>query len=115
MKRTRALIALITIAIVGSACSTTAAETQTLRVLTHTDFELPAEALAEFTERTGVEVAIFREPDATSVVDLLARTTETPVAYPSIRRLGSPHFLTRDMLHRLWCQMRQPTVWGSTS
>lgn len=80
MKRTRALIALITIAIVGSACSTTAAETQTLRVLTHTDFELPAEALAEFTERTGVEVAIFREPDATSVVDLLARTTETPVA-----------------------------------
>ncbi|MFT7646358.1 MAG: thiamine transport system substrate-binding protein [Candidatus Poriferisodalaceae bacterium] len=76
----RIWVALLATIVVAAACSSSSADGQTLRILTHADFELPQEALDDFTTRTGIEIVVFREPDATKVVDLLSRTTETPVA-----------------------------------
>jgi len=64
----------------SAACGTSGSETQTIRLLTHKDFELPEEALQEFTKSTGIEVLVFLEEDPTSMVNLLERSKENPVA-----------------------------------
>ncbi|WP_419841526.1 hypothetical protein [Candidatus Poriferisodalis sp.] len=51
-----------------------------MRVLTHRDFHLPADALAAFTEDTGIEVLVFRENTPEDVIDLLERSRAHPVA-----------------------------------
>jgi thiamine transport system substrate-binding protein len=63
-----------------AACAQPANQALPLRLLTHRDFHVPEEAITEFTRRTGIEVVIFREPDATAVVDLLIKTRTTPIA-----------------------------------
>lgn len=64
----------------SAACGTSGSETQTIRLLTHKDFELPDVALQEFTKSTGIEVLVFLEEDPTSMVNLLERSKENPVA-----------------------------------
>ena len=61
-------------------CATSTREPQTVRLLTHKEFQLPEEALEEFTEKTGIEVLVFLEEDATSMVNLLERSSNNPVA-----------------------------------
>ena len=51
-----------------------------VRVLTHRDFHLPAEALEAFTEETGIEIVVFREDTPDDVIDLLERSRAHPVA-----------------------------------
>lgn len=63
-----------------AACTQPANQALPLRLLTHRDFHVPEEAITEFTRRTGIQVVIFREPDATAVVDLLIKTRTAPIA-----------------------------------
>lgn len=70
----------LTFAAVCSACSTIGGQTETIRILTHETFNLPVESLEAYTERTGVRVAVIREPDPQAVVELLSRTAENPIA-----------------------------------
>ena len=63
-----------------AACANSNNDPATIRLLTHKDFELPETALREFTESTGIEVLVFLEEDPTSMVDLLERSKENPVA-----------------------------------
>ncbi len=63
-----------------AACSSSATNTQTIRLLTHKQFHLPLDALEEFTAKTGIEVLVFTEEDATSMVSLLEKSSENPVA-----------------------------------
>ena len=63
-----------------AACTQPANEALPLRLLTHRAFDVPEEAITEFTRRTGIQVVIFRDPDATAVVDLLIKTRTAPIA-----------------------------------
>ena len=74
------LLAVVAAATFTAACSTSDSEAQTIRLLTHKGFELPEAALQEFTESTGIEVLVFLEEDPTSMVELLERSKENPVA-----------------------------------
>ena len=67
-------------ATIAAGCGSTRPEVETVRLLTHEDFVIPSETLDNFTERTGVRVAVLREPDPAAVVELLSRTRDTPVA-----------------------------------
>ena len=64
----------------AAGCKTSDREPQTVRLLTHKEFQLPEEALEEFTEKTGIEVLVFLEEDATAMVNLLERSSDNPVA-----------------------------------
>jgi len=77
--QTRIAIGLAALAVLSS-CSSISGETQTITVLTHDSFHVSQESLDAYTERTGVRVAVIREPDAEAVVDLLARTAANPIA-----------------------------------
>lgn len=68
------------VAVVGGACSSGDNSPQSIRLLTHADFDLPEAALADYTARTGVDVIVYREDDPTAMVDLLARSRATPIA-----------------------------------
>ena len=68
------LLAFVIVAVIATGCTTSTREPQTVRLLTHKEFQLPEEALEEFTEKTGIEVLVFLEEDATSMVNLLERS-----------------------------------------
>lgn len=53
----------------GATATTTAAEGQTIQLLTHDSFNVSEEVLAGFTERTGHDVEILRGGDAGQVVN----------------------------------------------
>ncbi|MDG2111512.1 MAG: hypothetical protein P8N02_02735 [Actinomycetota bacterium] len=76
----RLIVIVLVGAMLAAACSSPDDESNTIRILTHDDFHLPEDALAEFTERTGVEVVVFRENDPTAMADLLDRSRSTPIA-----------------------------------
>lgn len=78
MKRAALWLAALTCALLP-ACSSGAGEGQPIRVLTHESFHVPQAALDEFTQITGRTVVVHREPDRTSVVNLLSRLSESPV------------------------------------
>ncbi|HCB34556.1 MAG TPA: hypothetical protein DEP69_05255, partial [Acidimicrobiaceae bacterium] len=75
-----AVAAALALALLAGACSPAAEPADTVRVLTHDDFHLPADALAEFEETTGLKVVVFRQADRAAVVDLLRRSADNPVA-----------------------------------
>ena len=64
----------------SAACTTISSQTETVRLLTHDGFFIPQESIDAYTERTGVRVAVIREPDAAAVVELLSRTAQNPIA-----------------------------------
>jgi len=66
--------------LITSACSTITGNIETITLLTHEGFNIPQQSLDAYTERTGVRVAVIREPDAAAVVELLSRTSENPIA-----------------------------------
>jgi len=70
----------LALVLVVSACSTISGNIETITLLTHEGFTIPQESLDAYTERTGVRVAVIREPDAAAVVELLSRTSENPIA-----------------------------------
>lgn len=74
------IAALTATAALTASCATSDDRSQTIRLLTHKDFELPEAALQEFTKSTGIEVLVFLEEDPTSMVNLLERSKENPVA-----------------------------------
>ena len=74
------LFAFVIASVLVAGCGTSDRENQTVRLLTHKEFQLPEEALKEFTEKTGIEVLVFLEEDATSMVNLLERSSDNPVA-----------------------------------
>jgi len=73
-------LALVAVAVLGGGCASSNREPQTVRLLTHKEFQLPVAALEEFTEKTGIEVLVFLEEDATSMVNLLQKSADNPVA-----------------------------------
>ncbi len=75
-----AVTSLLVFAVLATACGGSGDDHPTIRLLTHDDFDLPADAIAQYTERTGVDVVVFRESDPTAMADLLARSRATPVA-----------------------------------
>ena len=74
------LFVFVIASVLAVGCGTSDRETQTVRLLTHKEFQLPEEALKEFTEKTGIEVLVFLEENATSMVNLLERSSDNPVA-----------------------------------
>lgn len=76
----RLVTALVASAGLAAACSSSNGESDTIRILTHQDFHIPEDAIADFTERTGVQVVVFREADPTAMADLLVRSRATPIA-----------------------------------
>ena len=74
------LFVFVITSVLAVGCGTSDRETQTVRLLTHKEFQLPEEALKEFTEKTGIEVLVFLEENATSMVNLLERSSDNPVA-----------------------------------
>jgi thiamine transport system substrate-binding protein len=53
---------------------------QTLRVLTHSSFELPAELLAGFEKQAGVKLQIVKGGDAGEMLNKLILTRAKPIA-----------------------------------
>ncbi|MDP7066834.1 MAG: ABC transporter substrate-binding protein [Acidimicrobiales bacterium] len=72
--------ALSCLLVLATACASPNKTQQSIRLLTHKDFHLPEEAIADFTKKTGIEVLVFVEEDATSMVNLLERAADNPVA-----------------------------------
>ena len=66
--------------VLAAACGSADDTPPTVRVLTHEDFTIPEDAIADFTARTGIEVVVFRESDPTAIAELLERSRSTPVA-----------------------------------
>ncbi len=73
-------IALCAVVVMAAGCAQTGQGSAAVRVLTHRDFHLPADALEAFTEETGIEVVVFREDTPDDVIDLLERSRSHPVA-----------------------------------
>ena len=67
-------------ALLAASCTGVERGAAAVRVLTHQDFHLPAEALEAFTEETGIEVVVFREDTPDDVIELLERSRAHPVA-----------------------------------
>ena len=61
-------------------CASAENAPQSIRLLTHKEFHLPSEAIVDFEERTGIDVLVFVEENANTMVDLLERAAENPVA-----------------------------------
>ncbi|WP_420440466.1 hypothetical protein [Candidatus Poriferisodalis sp.] len=66
--------------LIAAGCGETDHGSASVRVLTHRDFHLPADALEAFTEETGIEVIVFREDTPDDVINLLERSRAHPVA-----------------------------------
>ncbi len=62
------------------ACAQSSNVAGVVRVLTHEDFHLPTQAIAEFEQSTNLEVVIQRLEDRSAVVNLLTRWEDNPVA-----------------------------------
>jgi thiamine transport system substrate-binding protein len=68
--------------LISSLCLATAAaaQTPTLRVLTHGSFDLPKEQLAQFEQQAGVKLQIVKAGDAGEMVNKLILTRAKPIA-----------------------------------
>ena len=79
-KLAKALVAICCISILTAGCASPDSTQQSIRLLTHQDFHLPSEAIADFEQKTGIEVLVFVEKNANSMVNLLERSSHDPVA-----------------------------------
>ena len=79
-KLAKALVAICCISILTAGCASPDSTQQSIRLLTHQDFHVPSEAIADFEQRTGIQVLVFVEENANSMVNLLERSSHDPVA-----------------------------------
>ena len=79
-KLAKALVAICCISILTAGCASPDSTQQPIRLLTHQDFHVPSEAIADFEQKTGIEVLVFVEENANSMVNLLERSSHDPVA-----------------------------------
>ena len=79
-KLAKALVAIYCISILAAGCASPDSAQQSIRLLTHQDFHVPSEAIADFEQRTGIQVLVFVEENANSMVNLLERSSHDPVA-----------------------------------
>ena len=79
-KLAKALVAICCISILTAGCASPDSTQQSIRLLTHQDFHLPSEAIADFEQKTGIQVLVFVEENANSMVNLLERSSHDPVA-----------------------------------
>ena len=79
-KLAKALVAICCISILTAGCASPDSTQQSIRLLTHQDFHVPSEAIADFEQKTGIEVLVFVEKNANSMVNLLERSSHDPVA-----------------------------------
>lgn len=76
----KALVAICCISILAAGCGSPDSAQQSIRLLTHQDFHVPSEAIADFEQKTGIQVLVFVEENANSMVNLLERSSHDPVA-----------------------------------
>ena len=79
-KLAKALVTICCISILAAGCASPDSAQQSIRLLTHQDFHVPSEAIADFEQRTGIQVLVFVEENANSMVNLLERSSHDPVA-----------------------------------
>lgn len=79
-KLAKALVAICCISILAAGCASPDSAQQSIRLLTHQDFHVPSEAIADFEQKTGIQVLVFVEKNANSMVNLLERSSHDPVA-----------------------------------
>ena len=79
-KLAKALVAIYCISILAAGCASPDSTQQSIRLLTHQDFHVPSEAIADFEQKTGIQVLVFVEENANSMVNLLERSSHDPVA-----------------------------------
>ena len=79
-KLAKALVAICCISILAAGCASPDSAQQSIRLLTHQDFHVPTEAIADFEQKTGIQVLVFVEENANSMVTLLERSSHDPVA-----------------------------------
>ncbi len=79
-KLAKALVAICCISILTAGCASPDSTQQSIRLLTHQDFHVPSEAIADFEQKTGIQVLVFVEENANSMVTLLERSSHDPVA-----------------------------------
>ncbi|HAQ44398.1 MAG TPA: hypothetical protein DCQ67_10540 [Acidimicrobiaceae bacterium] len=79
-KLAKALVAFCCISILTAGCASSDSAQQSIRLLTHQDFHVPSEAIADFEQKTGIQVLVFVEENANSMVNLLERSSHDPVA-----------------------------------
>ena len=79
-KLAKALATICCIPILAAGCASPDSAQQSIRLLTHQDFHVPTEAIADFEQKTGIQVLVFVEENANSMVTLLERSSHDPVA-----------------------------------
>ena len=79
-KLAKALATIYCISILAAGCASPDSAQQSIRLLTHQDFHVPSEAIADFEQKTGIQVLVFVEENANSMVTLLERSSHDPVA-----------------------------------
>ena len=79
-KLAKALVTICCISILAAGCASPDSAQQSIRLLTHQDFHVPTEAIADFEQKTGIQVLVFVEENANSMVTLLERSSHDPVA-----------------------------------
>ena len=79
-KLAKALATICCIPILAAGCASPDSAQQSIRLLTHQDFHVPSEAIADFEQKTGIQVLVFVEENANSMVNLLERSSHDPVA-----------------------------------
>ncbi len=79
-KLAKALVTTCCISILAAGCASPDSAQQSIRLLTHQDFHVPSEAIADFEQKTGIQVLVFVEENANSMVNLLERSSHDPVA-----------------------------------
>ena len=79
-KLAKALVTICCISILAAGCASPDSAQQSIRLLTHQDFHVPSEAIADFEQKTGIQVLVFVEENANSMVNLLERSSHDPVA-----------------------------------
>lgn len=77
---TAMVLACVACAALLAGCTDTDRRAAAVRLLTHQDFHLPADALAAFTDSTGIEIVVFREETPEDVINLLERSRAHPIA-----------------------------------
>jgi thiamine transport system substrate-binding protein len=80
IRRVAAVAAVLAAVVLAAGCSETPAEPDTLILLTHDSFAIPAEVLGEFTEQTGIDVEILTGGDAGAMVNQAILTKDNPLA-----------------------------------
>ncbi len=79
-KLAKALVTICCVSILAAGCASPDSAQQSIRLLTHQDFHVPTEAIADFEQKTGIQVLVFVEENANSMVTLLERSSHDPVA-----------------------------------